>query len=163
MRGGIDSVVMLFDSPADPRDYPWRITWQAEHHDESTLALFATDWKQDLIGPGIARAHYGGCLFLFPPRPVGDVWGDRGLDFVDTLEERLIAAACVHAEEPHIAILSEAPPGAGWRRLARKFKKKLVHVPLGRMGAATVERLRAVHVLNGKEVRSYAAHFIREA
>ncbi|MEM9702836.1 MAG: hypothetical protein AAF907_10390, partial [Planctomycetota bacterium] len=163
VRGGIDSVVMLFDSPADPRDYPWRITWHAEHADESTLALFATDWKNDLIGPGIARAVYGGCLFLFPPRNVIDIWHDPRLNFCDTLEERLIAGACLNAEERHVAVLSEAPPGAGFRRLARRFKKKLVHVPLGRMGAATVERLRTVHVLNGKEVRSFAAHFIRES
>ena len=163
VRGGIDSVVMLFDSPADPRDYPWRITWHAEHADESTLALFASDWKEDLIGPGVARATYGGCLFLFPPRPVLDVWHDPRLDFCDTLEERLLAAACVYSGENHIAVLSDAPPGPGFRRLARKYKKKLVHVPLGRMGAATIERLRTVHVLNGKEVRSFAAHFIRES
>ena len=163
VRGGIDSVVMLFDSPADPRDYPWRVTWHAEHADESTLALFASDWKDDLVGPGIARATYGGCLFLFPPRPVVDIWRDPRLDFCDTLEERTLAAACLYAEEPHVAVLSDAAPGAGFRRLARKFRKKLVHVPLGRMGSATVERLRTVHVLNGKEVRSFAQHFIREA
>ena len=123
VRGGIDSVVMLFDAPADPRDYPWRVTWHAEHHDESTLALFASDWKDDLIGPGIARATYGGCLFLFPPRPVVDVWRDPRLDFCDTLEERLLAAACVYANEKHVAVLSEAPPGpasAGWRGNTRK-------------------------------------------
>ncbi|MEI6541368.1 MAG: hypothetical protein WCO86_17850, partial [Planctomycetota bacterium] len=45
-RGKIDCVVMLFDSPADPREYPWRITWHAEHHDESTLSLFATSFQE---------------------------------------------------------------------------------------------------------------------
>ena len=33
-RGNLDCVVMLFDSPADPRDYPWRTTWYAEHDEE---------------------------------------------------------------------------------------------------------------------------------
>ena len=162
VRGSLDSVVMLFDSPADPRTYPWRTTWHAEHQNESTMALFATDFTRELVGPGIARAVYGGCLFLFPPRPVPEIWQDRRLDFCDTLEERLLSAACLHARERHIALLSDRPPGAGWRRLARRFGKKLVHVPLGRMGAATVERLRHFHVLNGKQVRSYASHFIRE-
>ena len=60
--GTLDCVVMLFDSPADPRDYPWRITWQAEHHDESTLALFATDFHQR-----DGRSRY---------RPVDVRWGD---------------------------------------------------------------------------------------
>ncbi len=67
-RGNCDCVIMLFDSPADPRDYPWRITWHAEHHDESTLSLFATDFRNEMVGPGIGMAVYGGAMFLFPPR-----------------------------------------------------------------------------------------------
>lgn len=162
-RGTLDCVLMLFDSPADPRDYPWRITWMAEHHDESTLALFATDFHREMVGPGIGCATYGGAMFLFPPRPITEIWTDRRFDFADTLEERLLAAACVYSECRHIAVLSESPPGPGWRRLAKKHGKKLVHVPLGRFSQETIQQLRIVHVLNGKQVRSYAAHFIRKA
>jgi len=36
-------------------------------------------------------------------------------------------------------------------------------LPLSRMSKETVSRLRIFHVLNGQQVRSYAAHFIREA
>ncbi|MEO2014185.1 MAG: hypothetical protein ABGZ53_07405 [Fuerstiella sp.] len=161
-RGDLDCVVMLFDSPADPRDYPWRITWHAENHDESTLSLFATDFTQDVLGPGIALARYGGCMFLFPPRNIPDVFRDPRFDFADTLEERLLAAALYHSRENHIALLSHSPPGAGWRRLARKHKKKIVHIPMSRFGASTVEKLRMFHVLNGQQVRSYASEFIRK-
>ena len=77
---------MLFDSPADPRDYPWRITWHAENHDESTLSLFATNFLENMVGPGISLARYGGCMFLFPPRPIRDIWRDPQFDFTDTLE-----------------------------------------------------------------------------
>lgn len=161
-RGDLDCVVMLFDSPADPRKYPWRITWHAENHDESTLTLFATDFTQEVVGPGVALSRYGGCMFLFPPRPVPDVFRDPRFDFTDTLEERILAAALHYSNERHIALLSHAPPGAGWRRLAKKYKKKLIHVPMGRFGAATIEKLRMFHVLNGQEVRSYAADFIRK-
>lgn len=162
-RGSLDCVVMLFDSPADPRDYPWRVTWHAEHHDESTLALFATNYLENMVGPGIGQATYGGSLFLFPPRPVPDIWSNRRFDFADTLEERLLAAACYHAKERHVALLSFAPPGPAWRRLAKRFGKKLIHVPLGRFSQATVQQLRMFHVLNGQRVRSYAAEFIRKA
>jgi hypothetical protein len=161
-RGQLDCVLMLFDSPADPRDYPWRITWHAEHQDESTLAFFATHFGEELVGPGIAQASYGGALFLFPPRSVPDVWSDHRFDFADTLEERLLAAACTHARERHIAVLSQWPPGAGWRRLAKRFSKKLVHVPLAHFSQETVQQLRMFHVLNGQHVRSYASHFIRK-
>lgn len=162
-RGTLDCVLMFFDSPSDPRDYPWRITWMAEHHDESTLALFATDFHREMVGPGIGCATYGGAMFLFPPRPIEEVWTDRRFDFTDTLEERLLAAACVYSECRHIAVLSESAPGPGWRRLAKKHGKKLIHVPLGRFSQETIQQLRIVHVLNGKQVRSYAAHFIRKA
>ncbi len=162
-RGTLDCVLMFFDSPADPRDYPWRITWMAEHHDESTLALFATDFGREMVGPGIGAASYGGAMFLFPPRPITEVWSDPRFDFTDTMEERLLAAACVYSECRHIAVLSESPPGPGWRRLAKKHGKKLIHVPLGRFSQETIQQLRVVHVLNGKQVRSYAAHFIRKA
>jgi hypothetical protein len=162
-RGKLDCVVMLFDSPADPRDYPWRTTWYAEHDEESTLAFFATDFGQELVGPGIAQATYGGALFLFPPVAIPDVWHDRDLDFTETLEERLLAGACRYSACPHIALVSGAPPGAGWRRLAQRYRKKWVHLPLGHFSDATVQQLRIVHVLNGKQVRSYAADFIRKA
>ena len=55
-RGDLDCAVMLFDYPADPRDYPWRTTWFAEHAGESTLAFFATDYQQEMVGPGIGLA-----------------------------------------------------------------------------------------------------------
>ncbi len=161
--GSLDCVIMLFDSPADPRDYPWRITWHAEHHDESTLAFFATDYHQEMVGPGIALSTYGGGLFLFPPRPIPEVWVDPRFDFTDTLEERLIAAGCYHSREKHVAILSEGVPGPGWRRLAKHYGVKIVHVPLSRFSQATIQQLRMFHVLNGQHIRSYASHFIRKA
>jgi hypothetical protein len=162
-RGKLDAVVMLFDAPADPRNYPWRTTWFAEHQNESTLAFFASDFMAEMVGPGIGLATYGGALFLFPPMTVPDIWIDPRLDFTDTLEERMLAAACLHASCPHIALLSAFPPSVGWRRLAKRFKKRLVHIPLAQFSAATVQQLRMVHVLNGRQVRSYASHFIRRA
>lgn len=161
-RGNLDACVMLFDSPADPRHYPWRTTWFAEHNDESTLAFFATNFADEMIGPGIALATYGGAMFLYPPVHIEDVWDDRRIDFATTLEERLIAAACLHSRAPQVALLSALPPGGAWRRLARHFKKHLIHVPLGSFSDEQVQQLRMVHVLNGKDVRSYADDFIRK-
>ena len=162
-RGQMDCAVMLFDSPADPRDYPWRTTWFAEHENESTLAFFATNFAENPVGPGICLANYGGALFLFPPRYIPEIWNDKRLDFTETLEERLLAAACLHSQSNAIALLSAAPPGAGWRRLAKRFGKTWVHLPLGQFSSSTLAQLRHVHVLNGHEVRSFAASFIRKA
>lgn len=160
-RGDLDCAVMLFDSPADPRDYPWRSTWYAEHSNESTLAFFATDYRQEMIGPGIGVSTYGGAMFLFPPRPIRDVWTDPRFDFAETLEERMLAAACLHSQSRQIVLLSSLPPGAAWRRLAKRFKKHWVHLPLSQFSDATVQQLRMMHVLNDKSVRGYADKFIR--
>ena len=162
-RGRLDCVVMLFDSPADPRDYPWRTTWYAEHDEESTLAFFATDFSKELVGPGIALATYGGAMFLYPPVHIPDIWRDPRLDFTETLEERLLAAACMYSACPHVPLLSAAPPGAGWRKLAQRYNKKWVHLPLSQFSDELIQQLRMAHVLNGHQVRSYAAEFIRKA
>jgi hypothetical protein len=161
-RGTIEIVVFLFDTPADPEVYTNRATWYAEHAEESTLAFYGTDPMRNFVGPGIAQAEYGGAMFLFPPRPIPDLWSDPRLDFADTLEERLLAGAFLHSRERHVAVVCPKPPPASWRRLARRFGKKVVHLPLGRFGGQLIERLRRFHVLNGKQVRSYAADFIRD-
>ena len=161
-RGSIDAVVFFFDEPADPQKYVHRTTWYAEHDEESTLAFYATNPFDDFIGPGLARSEYGGALFLYPPRPITDVWLDARLDAADTLETRLLAAALLHTRERHIAVVSASAPSASWRRLARQYGRKLVHIPLKRFSGSLLERLRVFHVLNGKHVRSYAADFIRE-
>ena len=162
-RGKLDCAVMLFDSPADPREYPWRTTWFAEHKEESTLCFYATNFMDEPVGPGICLATYGGVMFLYPPVSIPDIWADPRLDFASTLEERLLAAACMYSQCPHIALLSASPPGPAWRRLAKHYKKKFIHLPLGRFGDSTIQQLRMVHVLNGKEIRSFAADFIRRS
>ena len=160
-RGSIEIVVFLFDTPADPYKYSWQATWFAEHPGESTLSFFATPFSQNLIGPGVAQSLYGGAMFLFPPRPIPDIWTDPRLAF-DTLEERLLAGALLHSQEQHVALVSPIRIPARWRLLARRFRKQLIPIPLSRFSRQTVDRLRHFHVLNGHEVRSYAAKFIQD-
>src|SRR5260370_35272668 len=57
----------------------------------------------------------------------------------------------------HVALLSYAPPGAGWRRMARRFGRKIVHVPLHHFSQETVQQLRLVDRVDGKKGRSHAA------
>ena len=160
--GHLDAAVMLFDNEPDPREYSWRATWFAEHEQESTLAFFATPFQKEMLGPGVAVSNYGGAMFLFPPRHIADIWEDELLDFTDTLEQRLVAAACLHSQAKHIALLSWSAPGLALKKIAKLFKKSLVHVPLSHFSDSVVQQLRTFHVLNGQHVRSYAAHFIRK-
>jgi hypothetical protein len=164
VRGQIEVVIFLFDVPADPAVYPWRTTWLSEHGEESTIGLFATDYRQEIIGPNIGRARYGGIFFIFPPRPIPDIWTDPRIlidaDPEEGLEDRLLRAALFHSQQRHVAVVSPVPIQTRWRRLARKFGKKLVHLPLSRFSSRTIDAVRTVHVLGGQEIRSYASRFI---
>jgi hypothetical protein len=161
-RGTIEVLVFLFEVPADPNVYTWRTTWFAEHQGESTLCFYATPFSTHMVGPGVGQAQYGGTMFLYPPRPIPDIWDNPLFNFTTTLEERLLAGACAHSQETHVAVVSPVPLKAAWRNIARRFGRKLVPLPLHRFSGQTVARLRQFHVLNGHEIRSYAARFIRE-
>ena len=161
-RGTIEVLVFLFDVPADPNVYTWQATWYAEHHEESTLSFYATPFSTQMIGPGIGQAKYGGVMFLYPPRPIPDIWEHPLFGFTATLEERLLAGACAYSQEPYVAVVSPVPMKNTWRQVARRFGRKLVPLPLHRFSGQTVARLRQFHVLNGHEIRSYASRFIRE-
>ena len=160
-RGNIEVVVFLFEVPADPQKFTWQSTWYAEHDQESTLCFFATPFLENMVAPGIGQSQYGGTMFLFPPRPIPNIWEDPRLDFARTLEERLIAGAAAHTQERHFVLVSPIPPLAKWRRIAKRFHRNIIPIPLSRFSGQTVSRLRVFHVLNGHDIRSYAAQFIR--
>ena len=161
-RGQVEIVVFLFDPEPDPMQYSWRQTWYAEHDDESTLCFFATEYMNQLIGPGIGESNYGGCMMIYPPRPIPNIWEDPNIYQADTLEEKLLEAAFYHSREKHVTVVSPCPARPSWRRLARQFKKNMIHIPMKRFSNQTLERVRRFHVLNGKEIRSFAQKFIQD-
>ncbi|MZH40298.1 MAG: hypothetical protein F3740_00555, partial [Nitrospinae bacterium] len=79
-----------------------------------------------------------------------------------TLEERLLEASFFHSRETHITVVSPCAPRLTWRRLAKKYGKKIIHIPLKRFSNQTIEKVRRFHVLNGKNIRSYAQRFIQD-
>ncbi len=161
-RGQVEIIVLLFDSEPEPKEYNWRQTWYAEHNEESTLCFFATQFMDDMVGPGIAEATYGGCMMIYPPRPIPDIWQDPRIRFSNTLEEKLLEAAFFHSKEKHVTVVAPCLPRLTWGRLANKYGKKIIHIPLKRFSNNTIEKVRRFHVLNGKNIRSYAQRFIQD-
>jgi hypothetical protein len=160
-RGAIDTVIIIFDGEHDER-YPNRTTWYAEHPDESTLAFYATDPFERLIGPGIARCHYGGLSLMFPPRQVPDIFQvETGHDLPDCAAY-LTLGGLLFSREKIIAYVAPRKPGAYLNNLARVYRKRLLWIPLSTFSMETVRKLRQFHILNGKNVRSWAARFIGE-
>jgi len=161
-RGSVEVVCFLFEDPLDDAEYGWRSTWFAEHGEESTLCFCATPFHTNVVGPGVALSKYGGLFLMFPPRPIPDIWEDPRLAFARTPADRLVAGALAHSRERHIVLVAPRPPRAHWRLLARRWRKKILYIPLKRFSGQTIERLRHFHVLNGREVRSYASKFVRD-
>ncbi len=161
-RGTIEVVVMLFEMEPQPERYVWRQTWFAEHKKESTLCFFATNYMDNMIGPGIGQATYGGCMMIFPPRPIINIWEDPRLFTGETLAAKHLEAAFFNSRARHITVVSPGPPKASWRRMARQYKKRIIHIPLKRFSVQTIEHDRQFHVLNGKHIRSFATRFIQD-
>ena len=148
-EAAIEVVVFLFDSPADPSCTPTVRPGTPSTPRNRHWPFIATDPMKNLVGPGIAQANTAARVHL-PTPAIPDIWVDPRFDFTDTLEERLLAAAFLHSQDRHVAVVSPRIPPAAWRRLARKFGRKIVHLPLKRFSGQLLERLRMFHVLNGK-------------
>ena len=69
----------------------------AEHHEESTLAFFALRFPGRDGRPRDRDGDLRRSVFLFPPPADPRIWTDPRLDFATTLEERLLAAGCLHS------------------------------------------------------------------
>jgi hypothetical protein len=160
-RGKIDTVIIIFDEGHDER-YPHHTTWYAEHGEESTLTFYATDPFEDLIGPGIARCRYGGLSLLFPPRHLPDIFTLTHDMNLPNLAARLTYGGLLFSQERVVAYLADRKPGVVIRTLAGRLKKHLVWIPLASFSNETLRRLRKFHILNGKEVRTWATRFIGE-
>ncbi len=160
-RGAVDTVVIIFDEDHDTY-YPYCSTWYAEHDQESTLTFYATDPFADLIGPGVARCKYGGVSLLFPPRHIPGVFEIPEIRTIKKLSRRLTYGALLFSKENSVAYVASKKPDFYLRRLAARMKKHLVWIPLAHFSTETLRKLKQFHVLNGKEVRSWAGRFIGE-
>ena len=160
VRGRVGAVVIIYERPEGDR-FPWKLTWLPEYEWESALAFYASDYTKDIVGPGIARAVYGGQLFLRSRHPIRDIWTDPELSEAETDDERLLLAAAQRSDERFIAYVARTPPSARLKALASRAGKRIVYMPLSSFSRTTIEKLRRFHVLNGKPVRNYAARYIR--
>lgn len=161
VKGEIGAVIFVFEEDPHGDQYPWRITWLAEHENESTLCFYATDFKDDVIGPGIARAHYGGAMFLFPPITIPDIFTDPRFQHARNSMEYLVASSVFYSQSKYLAYVSHKKPSLWMKREADRANKHLIYIPLSTFGQSTIRKLRTFHVLNGSHIRSYAKDYIR--
>ena len=168
VREQAGAVVVIFDDePLTPKDpdveptYPWQMTWQGEGEEEGDMALYATDPFARIIGPGIGRALYGGFLLNRPAGAMFGVWSDDYFVDAKSKAEVLLLAALDHSTERIVVYVAPTPPRRKLRQIAQRLDRKIIHVPLGQLSPAGLQKVRRFHVLSGPEVRAQAPRYIR--
>ena len=159
LQGEVGAVVIVFDEDRDNR-YPYAITWLGEKQNESDMAFYATDPFENVVGPGIARAEYGGLLLSLPSQRMIDVWSDPDYFFAESKPETLLLAALDYSLEKIVVYAAPKPPRSMFRTIAGRLGRKIVYVPLGTLNRATLKKLRTMHVLDGHETREVARDYI---
>jgi hypothetical protein len=159
IAGDVGSVVVIFDEDRQDR-YTWLTTWLGEHENESDMAFYSTDPFENLVGPGIGRAEYGGFLLSLPPRRMVDVWRDPDYDFAETKPERLLLAGLDYSIQRHVAYVAPRPPRSVFRTIASRLGRSILYVPSGQLSPLTLKKIRVVHVLDSHRRREEARQYI---
>jgi hypothetical protein len=160
VRGGVGSVVVIFDEDPDDERYPLRMTWHGEHDQESDMAFYSTDLLGQIVGPGISRCEYGGLLLSYPPLRMMDVFDDPDYRFARSKAEVLVMAAIDYSLDPHVVVVAAEPPRSAMRAYAERRQRKIVYVPIGQLSPTSLKRIRIFHILFGKDKRGTAPEYV---
>ena len=164
LRGKVGSVVVIFDPDIADKDgdesFPWKVTWLGEHDQESDMAFYSTPAGEVMDGPGISRCQYGGFMLSYPPMRVYDVWKDNFFSGARNKPERLLMAAIDYCLEKHVVYVASTPPTGWCRDIAERYGKNIIYIPIGTIPPATLKKIRKFHVLDGHDVRAYAAEYL---
>jgi hypothetical protein len=159
LAGEVGAVVVIFDEDRDDH-YQYLTTWLGEHQNESDMAFYSTFPFDNIVGPGIGRAEYGGLLMTLPPRRLFDVWSDDDYQFAESKPERLLMAALDYSVERFVVYVAAKPPRSIFRSIASHLNRKILYVPIGALSPTKMKRLRVVHVLDSYERRAEAKDYL---
>jgi hypothetical protein len=158
--GRAGSVVMIFDRDLEGARYPHLMTWLGEHDDESDMAFYSTHPAEQVVGPGILRATYGGFLMTVPRGRLWEVWRDQDYREAREKAEVLLMAGVDYSLETLVVHVAAKPPAERMHRYAAARGKKIVHIPLGALSPVTLKKIRVLHILVGRDKRAVAGDYI---
>ena len=70
-------------------------------------------------------------------------------------------AGCYYSQDRYIALVAKNKPNEAMKKYAKLQGKHIIFIPIYTFSHTTLQRLRYFHVLNGKEVRTWANQYIR--
>ena len=159
IHGEVGSTVVIFDEDRDNR-YPYTTTWLGENQNESDMAFYSTFPFDNLVGPGIGRAEYGGFLMSLPPRRMYDVWQDADYEFAESKSERLLLAALDYSIHHYVVYVAAKPPRSIFKSIASRVDRTIIYIPIGRLSPVSLKKIRVVHVLDGYDKRAAAKDYL---
>jgi hypothetical protein len=159
IHGEVGSVVVIFDEDRAGR-YTYMTTWLGENQNESDMAFYSTFPFDNLVGPGIGRAEYGGFLMSLPPRRMYDVWHDPDYEFAESKAERLLLAALDYSIHRYVVYVAAQPPRSIFKAIATRASRTIIYIPLGQLSPVSLKKIRVVHVLDGYEKREIAKDYL---
>lgn len=159
IQGEVGSVVIIFDEDRDNR-YSYMTTWLGENQNESDMAFYSTFPFDNLVGPGIGRAEYGGLLMSLPPRRMYDVWQDADYEFAESKAERLLLAGLDYSVSRYVVYVAAKPPRSMFKTIASRAGRTIIYIPIGQLSPVSLKKLRVVHVLDGYDKREIAKEFL---
>lgn len=160
LKSGIGCVVVIFDEDKGEARYPYCMTWLGEHSQESDMAFYATPPTDNIVGPGISRCEYGGFMLSYPPRRMSDVWNDPDYRHALGKGELLLMAALDYSLEKDVVYAAARPPRSYLKQQAARLGKRIIYLPLGSLSPVALKKLRAFHILFGREKREIAKDYI---
>lgn len=159
ISGEVGAVAIIFDEDRLDR-YRYLTTWLGENSNESDMAFYSTYPFEQMVGPGIGRAEYGGLLMTLPPRRMYDVWNDPDYEFAETKPERLLMAALDYSVERYVVYIAAKPPRTIFRSIASHLGRKIIYIPLGQLSPTQLKKIRVVHILDGYKRRESAKDYL---
>lgn len=159
-QGKVAAVILIFAPPEDDEGYPWRETLYAENNNESDIAFYATPLGLNVVGPRISRTEFGGILSIYPAINLPNLWREPALSDLETCADVLLAGGILCSPDRFIAYIAHKPPSSKMRNLAAQYKKKIIHLPIQGFSPSQLKKIRKFHILNGRDVRDYAADYI---
>ena len=159
IHGEVGSIAVIFDEDRDNR-YPYTTTWLGENQNESDMAFYSTFPFDNMVGPGIGRAEYGGFLMSLPPRRMYDVWHDVDYEFAESKSERLLLAALDYSIHHYVVYVAAKPPRTIFKTIASRVDRTIIYIPIGQLSPVSLKKIRVVHVLDGYDKREIAKDYL---
>ena len=159
VQGEVGSIVVIFDEDRDNR-YTYMTTWLGENQNESDMAFYSTFPFDNMVGPGMGRAEYGGFLMSLPARRMYDVWQDPDYEFAESKSERLLMAALDYSIQRHVVYVAAKPPRTIFKTMASRLGRTIIYIPIGQLSPVSLKKIRVVHVLDGHDKCEIAKDYI---